>query len=187
MLIECNWSSWGVEIAPWCAWTRRAGGRLSFGTFQALGLALATSSTRRQQRPRALLRARMRRMPQRRPAGRAPDGHPAPAAPPPCHARHRCREFRDAARVMGNTALFQQMEKASSAIKRDVIFAASLCELCICCSAAAARLLLRRRRRPGSSRSCGARCRSAGCQLMPPPVPALPRRCGVTRRQGLLP
>ncbi len=36
------------------------------------------------------------------------------------------REFRDAARVMGNTALFQQMEKASSAIKRDVIFAASL-------------------------------------------------------------
>lgn len=37
-----------------------------------------------------------------------------------------CREFRDAARVMGNTALFQQMEKASSAIKRDVIFAASL-------------------------------------------------------------
>lgn len=37
-----------------------------------------------------------------------------------------CREFRDAARVMGNTALFQQMEAASAAIKRDVIFAASL-------------------------------------------------------------
>jgi antiviral helicase SKI2 len=37
-----------------------------------------------------------------------------------------CREFRDAARVMGNTALFQQMEAASTAIKRDVIFAASL-------------------------------------------------------------
>lgn len=37
-----------------------------------------------------------------------------------------CREFRDAARVMGNTALFQQMEKVSTAIKRDVIFAASL-------------------------------------------------------------
>ena len=36
------------------------------------------------------------------------------------------REFRDAARVMGNTALFQQMEAASAAIKRDVIFAASL-------------------------------------------------------------
>ena len=37
-----------------------------------------------------------------------------------------CREFRDAARVMGNTQLFQQMEQASAAIKRDVIFAASL-------------------------------------------------------------
>ncbi|KAK9806276.1 hypothetical protein WJX72_008182 [[Myrmecia] bisecta] len=37
-----------------------------------------------------------------------------------------CREFRDAARVMGNTQLFQQMEAASAAIKRDVIFAASL-------------------------------------------------------------
>ena len=37
-----------------------------------------------------------------------------------------CREFRDAARVMGNTALYQQMEAASAAIKRDVIFAASL-------------------------------------------------------------
>ena len=33
-------------------------------------------------------------------------------------------EFRDAARVMGNTALFQQMDAASRAIKRDVIFAA---------------------------------------------------------------
>lgn len=37
-----------------------------------------------------------------------------------------CREFRDAARVMGNTALYRQMEAASAAIKRDVIFAASL-------------------------------------------------------------
>ena len=37
-----------------------------------------------------------------------------------------CREFRDAARVMGNTALFEQMEAAAAAIKRDVIFAASL-------------------------------------------------------------
>lgn len=36
------------------------------------------------------------------------------------------REVRDAARVMGNTALFQQMEAAQAAIKRDVIFAASL-------------------------------------------------------------
>lgn len=37
-----------------------------------------------------------------------------------------CREFRDAARVMGNMQLFHQMEEASAAIKRDVIFAASL-------------------------------------------------------------
>lgn len=34
-----------------------------------------------------------------------------------------CREFRDAARVMGNTSLYQQMEAASQAIKRDVVFA----------------------------------------------------------------
>lgn len=37
-----------------------------------------------------------------------------------------CREFRDAARVMGNTALFQQMEAASAAIKRDVAFVQSM-------------------------------------------------------------
>jgi antiviral helicase SKI2 len=37
-----------------------------------------------------------------------------------------CREFRDAARVMGNTVLFQQMVDAQTSIKRDVIFAASL-------------------------------------------------------------
>lgn len=37
-----------------------------------------------------------------------------------------CREVKDAAKVMGNTALVQQMEAASAAIKRDVIFAASL-------------------------------------------------------------
>ena len=37
-----------------------------------------------------------------------------------------CREFRDAGKVMGNTTLVQQMEAASAAIKRDVIFAASL-------------------------------------------------------------
>ena len=37
-----------------------------------------------------------------------------------------CREVRDAARVMGNTALFEQMEAARTAIKRDVVFAASL-------------------------------------------------------------
>lgn len=37
-----------------------------------------------------------------------------------------CREFRDAARVMGDTALWAQMTAASAAIKRDVVFAASL-------------------------------------------------------------
>ena len=37
-----------------------------------------------------------------------------------------CREFRDAARVMGNVAMFQQMEAAQAAIKRDVVFANSL-------------------------------------------------------------
>jgi antiviral helicase SKI2 len=37
-----------------------------------------------------------------------------------------CRQLQSAARVMGNTALFAQMEAASAAIKRDVIFAASL-------------------------------------------------------------
>lgn len=37
-----------------------------------------------------------------------------------------CRQLRDAARVMGNTALYQQMEAASLAIKRDIVFAASL-------------------------------------------------------------
>lgn len=37
-----------------------------------------------------------------------------------------CRELMDAARVMGNTALFAQMEQASALIKRDVVFAASL-------------------------------------------------------------
>lgn len=37
-----------------------------------------------------------------------------------------CREFRDAARIMGNVELYNQMEAASESIKRDVIFAASL-------------------------------------------------------------
>lgn len=37
-----------------------------------------------------------------------------------------CRELMDAARVMGDTALFQKMQAASAAIKRDVVFAASL-------------------------------------------------------------
>lgn len=38
----------------------------------------------------------------------------------------QCRQLMDAARVMGNTALFKQMEAASASIKRDVVFAASL-------------------------------------------------------------
>ena len=37
-----------------------------------------------------------------------------------------CRELMDAARVMGDTALFQKMAAASALIKRDVVFAASL-------------------------------------------------------------
>jgi len=37
-----------------------------------------------------------------------------------------CREFRDAARVMGDAKLFKQMQAASLAIKRDVVFAGSL-------------------------------------------------------------
>lgn len=38
----------------------------------------------------------------------------------------QCRMVRNAARIMGNTALFEKLEKASQMIKRDVIFAASL-------------------------------------------------------------
>lgn len=37
-----------------------------------------------------------------------------------------CREVGDAARVMGDTGLWAQMQAASAAIKRDVVFAASL-------------------------------------------------------------
>ena len=37
-----------------------------------------------------------------------------------------CREFKDAARVMGDPQLLKLMEEASFMIKRDVIFAASL-------------------------------------------------------------
>lgn len=36
------------------------------------------------------------------------------------------RELGAAARVMGDTALFDKMEQASDLIKRDVVFAASL-------------------------------------------------------------
>lgn len=37
-----------------------------------------------------------------------------------------CHELMDAARVLGNTELFQKMKSASEAIKRDIVFAASL-------------------------------------------------------------
>lgn len=39
---------------------------------------------------------------------------------------HACREVRNAARVIGDSQLYQKMEDASTLIKRDVIFAASL-------------------------------------------------------------
>ncbi|GAV74483.1 DEAD domain-containing protein/Helicase_C domain-containing protein/DSHCT domain-containing protein/rRNA_proc-arch domain-containing protein [Cephalotus follicularis] len=37
-----------------------------------------------------------------------------------------CREFKNAAAIMGNSALQKKMESASNAIKRDIVFAASL-------------------------------------------------------------
>ncbi|KAF6153462.1 hypothetical protein GIB67_027329 [Kingdonia uniflora] len=37
-----------------------------------------------------------------------------------------CREFKNAASIMGNSALHKKMEAASNAIKRDIVFAASL-------------------------------------------------------------
>ncbi|XP_060175054.1 DExH-box ATP-dependent RNA helicase DExH11 isoform X2 [Lycium barbarum] len=37
-----------------------------------------------------------------------------------------CREFRNAAAIMGNSALYKKMETASNMIKRDIVFAASL-------------------------------------------------------------
>eukprot|EP01018_Ginkgo_biloba_P034639 Gb_30711 [translate_table: standard] len=37
-----------------------------------------------------------------------------------------CREFKNAARIMGNSALYEKMDAASDAIKRDIVFAASL-------------------------------------------------------------
>jgi hypothetical protein len=39
-----------------------------------------------------------------------------------------CQEVRDAARVIGDAGLFQKMEDAQTKIKRDIVFAASLCE-----------------------------------------------------------
>lgn len=37
-----------------------------------------------------------------------------------------CREFKNAAAIMGNSTLYKKMETASNAIKRDIVFAASL-------------------------------------------------------------
>uniref|UniRef100_A0A1J3FE68 Helicase SKI2W n=1 Tax=Noccaea caerulescens TaxID=107243 RepID=A0A1J3FE68_NOCCA len=37
-----------------------------------------------------------------------------------------CREFKNAAAIMGNSALHKKMDSASNAIKRDIVFAASL-------------------------------------------------------------
>lgn len=37
-----------------------------------------------------------------------------------------CREVRNAARVIGDPLLYRKMEAASQAIKRDIVFAASL-------------------------------------------------------------
>ncbi|KAG6607294.1 DExH-box ATP-dependent RNA helicase DExH11, partial [Cucurbita argyrosperma subsp. sororia] len=37
-----------------------------------------------------------------------------------------CREFKNAAAIMGNSALHKKMETASNAIKRDIVFSASL-------------------------------------------------------------
>ncbi|CAN6471442.1 unnamed protein product [Victoria cruziana] len=37
-----------------------------------------------------------------------------------------CREFKNAAAIMGNSGLYKKMEAASDAIKRDIVFAASL-------------------------------------------------------------
>lgn len=36
------------------------------------------------------------------------------------------QDVKDAARIIGNPALHQKMEEASNAIKRDIVFAASL-------------------------------------------------------------
>lgn len=37
-----------------------------------------------------------------------------------------CREFKNAASIMGNSVLYKKMTTASNAIKRDIVFAASL-------------------------------------------------------------
>lgn len=37
-----------------------------------------------------------------------------------------CKDFRNAARVVGNPSLYRKMEATSQCIKRDIVFAASL-------------------------------------------------------------
>ena len=37
-----------------------------------------------------------------------------------------CKDVRNAARVIGDPVLYQKMQEASSLIKRDIVFAASL-------------------------------------------------------------
>ncbi|KAE8680435.1 hypothetical protein F3Y22_tig00111388pilonHSYRG00043 [Hibiscus syriacus] len=37
-----------------------------------------------------------------------------------------CREFKTAAAIMGNSSLYMKMDSANNAIKRDIVFAASL-------------------------------------------------------------
>lgn len=37
-----------------------------------------------------------------------------------------CRDIRNAARLVGDPALYEKMEDTSTAIKRDIVFAASL-------------------------------------------------------------
>lgn len=37
-----------------------------------------------------------------------------------------CRDVRNAARLVGDPILFEKMENTSAAIKRDIVFAASL-------------------------------------------------------------
>lgn len=43
-----------------------------------------------------------------------------------------CGEVRNAARMIGDAALYAKMELAGQAIKRDIVFAASLVSVCFC-------------------------------------------------------
>ena len=42
-----------------------------------------------------------------------------------------CKEVKNAARVIGSPILFQKAETAVNLIKRDIVFAASLCKYCV--------------------------------------------------------